>query len=58
MIYSKSESKSFVFVMCCYLLNCRDIYDKMRGDLRLMKEEAQRIDTSRTPKVSHFLLSL
>ena len=30
---------------------CRDIYDKMRGDLRLSKEEAQRIETSRAPKV-------
>ena len=30
----------------------RDIYDKMRADLRLMKEEAQRIETSRAPKVS------
>ena len=29
----------------------RDIYDKMKADLRLMKEEMQRIETSRTPKV-------
>ena len=29
----------------------RDIYDKMRADLRLMKDESQRIDTSRAPKV-------
>lgn len=28
----------------------RDIYDKMRGDLRLMKEESARIEASRTPK--------
>jgi len=28
----------------------KDIYDKMRADLRLSKEEAQRIDTSRAPK--------
>lgn len=28
----------------------KDIYDKMRADLRLMKEEAQRIETSRAPK--------
>ena len=28
----------------------RDIYDKMRADLRLMKEEVQRIETSRAPK--------
>ena len=31
---------------------CRDIYDKMRADLRLSKEEAQRIETSRAPKVN------
>jgi len=31
---------------------CRDIYDKMRADLRLSKEEAQRIETSRAPKVT------
>ena len=29
----------------------RDTYDKMRADLRLMKEEAQRIETSQAPKV-------
>lgn len=28
----------------------KDIYDKMRADLRLNKEEAQRIETSRAPK--------
>lgn len=28
----------------------KDIYDKMRADLRLSKEEAQRIETSRAPK--------
>lgn len=34
----------------------RDIYDKMRADLRLSKEEAQRIETSRAPKVFFNLL--
>ena len=28
----------------------RDIYDKLRADLRLSKEESQRIDTSHAPK--------
>ncbi|ESO00959.1 hypothetical protein HELRODRAFT_157320 [Helobdella robusta] len=28
----------------------KDIYDKMRADLRMNKEEAQRIETSRAPK--------
>ena len=32
------------------LIFFRDIYDKMRSDLRMMKEEAQRIETSRAPK--------
>ena len=32
------------------ILTFRDIYDKMRADLRLMKEESQRIETSRAPK--------
>ena len=35
---------------------CRDIYDKMRADLRLSKEEAQRIETSRAPKVNTILV--
>lgn len=39
--------------MCIIMiLILRDTYDKMRADLRLMKEEAQRIETSRAPKVS------
>ena len=28
----------------------KDIYDKMRADLRLMKEEMQRIEMSKAPK--------
>jgi len=36
---------------------CRDIYDKMRADLRLNKEEAQRIETSRAPKVNNRLVA-
>ena len=35
----------------------RDIYDKMRADLRLSKEEAQRIETSRAPKVNFAFVS-
>jgi len=38
--------------LTCVAVDCRDIYDKMRADLRLSKEEAQRIETSRAPKVN------
>ena len=38
-----------------FCLNFRDIFDKMRQDLRLWKEETQRIETSRTPKVATLL---
>lgn len=43
-LYGLSINRYFVCV-------ARDIYDKMKADLRLMKEEMQRIETSRTPKV-------
>ena len=43
----------YVYNDSIYLsFNFRDIFDKMRQDLRLWKEETQRIETSRTPKVT------
>ena len=46
--FTKGSGKSVTYMADV----CRDIYDKMRADLRLSKEEAQRIETSRAPKVN------